>query len=222
MMTIEKITAPAKDLAYKDLAYYEALPYTVVIRKDEDGDFIARVQELPGCIAHGDNEAAAIANVRAMQRLWIEDALEAQHAIPEPEDDESLPSGKFLQRIPKKLHRELIRLAEREQVSLNTLVTLMLTEATTGRSCVQLFETFLAKTPQLLPVVPVHSHAYWGWAEPQETQWPSVSSCAEKPGSLIKGINRVQNLSRGSEVYLLDPYAYADDQHKDRKQILRK
>jgi predicted RNase H-like HicB family nuclease len=217
-MTTE-IIAPAT----KDLAYYESLPYTVVIRKDEDGDFIARVQELPGCVAHGDSEAGAILNVRAMQRLWIEDALEAGHTIPEPEDEEGLPSGKFLQRVPKKLHRELIRLAERENVSLNTLVTLMLTEATTGRSCVQLFETFLANTPQLLAAsIPIHSHAYWG-SEPQETQWASIASCAERPGSLIKGINRVKNLARGSEVILLDnQYAYADDQDKDRKQLLRK
>ena len=31
----------------KDIAYYESLPYTITIRKDDEGDFVARIQELP-------------------------------------------------------------------------------------------------------------------------------------------------------------------------------
>src|ERR1035438_10240793 len=87
----------------KDIAYYEALPYTIVVRKDEDGDFVARIQELPGCIAHGDMEGSAIEHLRSMQKLWLEDSLSAAEAIPEPEDDTILPSGKWVQRVPRKL-----------------------------------------------------------------------------------------------------------------------
>ena len=50
------------------------------------------------------------------------------HASPE-----DLPSGKWLQRVPRTLHRDLIRLAERERVSLNQLVTALLSEAVGAR-----------------------------------------------------------------------------------------
>ena len=46
---------------------------------------------------------------------------------------EKLPSGKWLQRAPRTLHRDLIRLAERERVSLNQLVTSLLSEAVGAR-----------------------------------------------------------------------------------------
>jgi antitoxin HicB len=59
----------------KNLSYYESLPYTVVVRRDEEGDFVAKIQELPGCVAHGENEAVAIEQLRSMQKLWLEDAL---------------------------------------------------------------------------------------------------------------------------------------------------
>lgn len=42
-------------------------------------------------------------------------------------------SGKFVQRIPRSLHEKLARLAEREGVSLNTLVTSILSEAVSAR-----------------------------------------------------------------------------------------
>jgi len=56
-----------------DLAYYMALPYTKLLRPDEDGDIVARIVELPGCSAHGENEAEALKNLQEAQRLWLED-----------------------------------------------------------------------------------------------------------------------------------------------------
>lgn len=46
---------------------------------------------------------------------------------------EDLPSGRWVQRVPRTLHRDLIRLAERERVSLNQLVTSLLSEAVGAR-----------------------------------------------------------------------------------------
>jgi predicted RNase H-like HicB family nuclease len=106
------------------------LHYTITMKRDEDGDVVARVQELAGCIAHGETEAEAIAALKETQRLWIEEALESGTPIPEPEADEELPSGKWLQRSPRSLHLRLSKLAKREGVSLNQLVTSMLAEAT--------------------------------------------------------------------------------------------
>jgi len=113
----------------KDVRYYLALPYTVVLRRDEDGDFVARVDELPGCAAHGKSPEEALANLEEAKQLWISESLDAGQTIPEPAAEEALPSGKWVQRVPRSLHRKLAVLARREGVSLNQLVTAMMSEA---------------------------------------------------------------------------------------------
>ena len=52
---------------------------------------------------------------------WIETSLENGQEIPEPKRIEDY-SGKFLLRISKTLHRELVYLAEKEAVSLNSCI----------------------------------------------------------------------------------------------------
>ena len=114
----------------KSLEEYISLPYTIVFRKDvRDGVFVARVEELQGCTAHGDSELNALSNLRDNMRVWIGDALEAGDKVPEPAEETALPSGKWLQRVPRSLHLKLIRLAKEEGVSLNQLVTAALAEA---------------------------------------------------------------------------------------------
>jgi antitoxin HicB len=113
----------------KDLKYYLELPYTIVVRRDEDGDFVARVDELPGCAAHGKSPEEALANLEEAKQLWISESLEAGQNVPEPAAEEALPSGKWVQRVPRSLHRKLTLLARRERVSLNQLVTAVLSEA---------------------------------------------------------------------------------------------
>lgn len=113
----------------KDLKYYLELPYTVVVRRDEDGDFVARVDELPGCAAHGKDPQEALTSLEEAKQLWISESLEAGQTIPEPAAEEALPSGKWVQRVPRSLHRKLTVMARREGVSLNQLVTTMVSEA---------------------------------------------------------------------------------------------
>ena len=111
------------------IADYLNLPYTITLRQDEDGDWVGHIKELEGCAAHGQNQAEALANLREVQEAWIHLRLETGKPIPEPEPEEVLPSGKWLQRVPRSLHRALIELAKREDTSLNSLVTSMLSEA---------------------------------------------------------------------------------------------
>jgi antitoxin HicB len=108
---------------------YLSLPYTIVLRPDEDGDMVARIAELPGCVTHAASEAEAVANLREVQRAWIEQALRTNVPIPEPVTEEVLPSGKWLQRVPRTLHAKLVALARIERVSLNQLVTSLLSQA---------------------------------------------------------------------------------------------
>lgn len=114
----------------KTLEEYLALPYTIVLRRDiRDEIFVARVEELPGCSAHGNTEVEALSNLRDNMGLWISDCLESGDAVPEPSEDVELPSGKWLQRVPRTLHLKIIRLAKNEGVSLNQFVTAVLAEA---------------------------------------------------------------------------------------------
>ena len=50
----------------------------------EDEVFVAEVPELPGCTAHGDTHAAALANADEAIRLWIDTAKEFGDPVPEP------------------------------------------------------------------------------------------------------------------------------------------
>ncbi len=113
----------------KDLNYYLRLPYTVILRPDEQGDLVARIDELPGCSAHGKSPAEALEALEEAKGLWITDCIEAGDTVPEPAKEEALPSGKWVQRVPRSLHRKLAGLAKREGVSLNHLVTSILAEA---------------------------------------------------------------------------------------------
>ena len=120
------------DKSVKNVAYYMTLPYTTVLRRDEDNDVIARIEELPGCVAHGSDEAEAIENLREMQRLWLDVSIENRHYIPMPAAESALPSGKWVQRVPRSLHYRLVQMAQRENVSLNQLVTSLLSLAAGG------------------------------------------------------------------------------------------
>lgn len=109
---------------------YLSLPYTKTVQRDRDENiFVARVRELPGCSAHGDTELEAIGNLNENMRVWIEDCIDAQAHVPLPDKDPDLPSGKWLQRVPRTLHLKLNQLARREGVSLNQLVTSIIAEA---------------------------------------------------------------------------------------------
>jgi antitoxin HicB len=114
----------------KTVEEYLSLPYTIVLRRDiEDEIFVARIEELPGCSAHGETEVEALSNLRDNMQLWIADAIESGDAVPEPVEEIELPSGKWLQRVPRSLHLKLIRLAKAEGVSLNQFITAVLAEA---------------------------------------------------------------------------------------------
>jgi antitoxin HicB len=118
----------------KDLTYYFGLPYTIVLRRDEEDDTIARVDELPGCTAHGSTPQEALEVLQEVMTAWIEDAIEAGHPIPEPSVEDALPSGKWVQRVPRSLHAKATEAARREGVSLNQFVSSILAEAIGKRS----------------------------------------------------------------------------------------
>ena len=58
-----------------------------IIWSDEDRAFVAEVPELPGCMAHGDSQEAALKNVNDAMQLWIDTAKEFGDSIPEPKGE---------------------------------------------------------------------------------------------------------------------------------------
>jgi antitoxin HicB len=105
---------------------YLNLPYTTILKRDEDGDYIASVKELKGCVAHGGTEMEALDALTSMKKLWLESCIADGCQVPLPEQEEDLPSGKWLQRVPRSIHAALVSAAEQEGVSLNQLVVSVL------------------------------------------------------------------------------------------------
>ncbi len=62
--------------------------YEIIIYwSNEDRVFIAEVPQLPGCMAHGDTQQAALANANEAIQLWIDTAKEFGDPVPEPKGE---------------------------------------------------------------------------------------------------------------------------------------
>lgn len=104
----------------KTLDYFMGLPYTVEIRKTQEGYF-AKVPELSGCMTWADTFEDLGPMIEDAKAAWIEDALEDGDPIPEPRENENY-SGKVNLRMSKSLHRDLAHRAQQEGVSLNQVM----------------------------------------------------------------------------------------------------
>ena len=113
------------DTERKDLEFYLNLSYPITIHPDPDGGYVAEIEELPGCMTQAETLDEAFEAIEDARQLWIKAAYEDGQDIPLPRDMEE-HSGKFMVRIPRSLHRNLIRAAKREGVSLNQYVTTLL------------------------------------------------------------------------------------------------
>jgi antitoxin HicB len=114
---------------------YIGLPYHISVVRDgeEKGmPWTASVEEFPGCTSRGKTSDEAVNGVREAMAAWIADALAEGRDIPEPRSTSS-HSGRLLLRMPRTLHGEIARAAERESVSLNQFITDTLASAVAWR-----------------------------------------------------------------------------------------
>ena len=59
--------------------------YEIIIYwSNDDGAYVAEAPELPGCMAHGDTQEAALENIGQAVNLWLQTAREFGDPIPEP------------------------------------------------------------------------------------------------------------------------------------------
>jgi len=62
--------------------------YEIIIYwSNEDQVFVAEVPELPGCVAHGNTQEAALTHAGEAIQLWIDTAREFGDPIPEPKGE---------------------------------------------------------------------------------------------------------------------------------------
>jgi len=54
---------------------------------NEDQAFVTEAPELPGCMAHGEDQGSALRNIREAMQVWIERARELRRSVPEPKGD---------------------------------------------------------------------------------------------------------------------------------------
>ncbi len=69
----------------KSLDYYMSLPYSLEVIPSEEGGWVIKVKELPGCMTQADNWEDVLDLVREAKQGWIEVALEYGDPIPEPQ-----------------------------------------------------------------------------------------------------------------------------------------
>lgn len=101
--------------------------YVPTFTPDEDGTLAVRFGDFPGIITGGETYEEARANAAAALALMVDEYAERGLPLPEPLGD---ASGHFNVRVPRTVHRALRQRAAAEGVSLNALVSHLLSVAT--------------------------------------------------------------------------------------------
>ena len=112
----------------KTIDYYMCLSYRLEIIPDSDeGGYVARYPELPGCITSGETLESAVENAADAKKAWIEAVIEDGTEIAEPTSLDDY-SGQFKLKIPKSLHRFLAKRSRGEGVSMNQYCVYLLSK----------------------------------------------------------------------------------------------
>jgi antitoxin HicB len=105
----------------------ELLGYEIKIIPDKESGYLAvRFPDFPGIITGGYSLEEAVRNSQEALELTIDTMTKHKISLPKPK---TRFSGQFNVRVPKGLHRELVRKAEEEGVSLNALITYLLSQS---------------------------------------------------------------------------------------------
>lgn len=108
------------------LSYYLDMSYPYIVIPDE-GSFFIKFPDLPGCISQVEHEHEIAHAAEEIRTLWIEGEYEDGATIPEPVFQSEF-SGRFVTRISKSLHKELVTAAQQQEMSLNAYVGYLLAD----------------------------------------------------------------------------------------------
>ncbi len=112
---------------------HEGLPRFEIrpLSAEEGGGYLVEFPDFPGCIADGETPEEAVREGRDALTSYRRTLAELGRPVPASGE---VYGGQWRQRVPRSLHAALVRRAEREGVSLNTLVTAILAEGIGRRS----------------------------------------------------------------------------------------
>jgi predicted HicB family RNase H-like nuclease len=97
-------------------------PYVRLIIPDkETGTFTGEIMEFDGCRTQGDTIDQTYRELEAVAREWLAAVIDAGQSIPSPAATAGY-SGRLALRLPKSLHKQAARYAERDGVSLNQFI----------------------------------------------------------------------------------------------------
>ena len=108
-----------------DKELINSYPFTIrPLTETEGGGFAIEYPDLPGCISDGSTPQEAFEQGCDAVRSWLLSCIKHGDPVPKP----SQASGQWRQRVPRSVHSRLVIRARQEGVSLNTLVTAMISE----------------------------------------------------------------------------------------------
>jgi antitoxin HicB len=106
----------------KKFAKFEDYEFEIRRIKAEDGGgYTITFPDLPGCRSDGETPSEAESNGREAFDAWLEACIAEGREVPKPGQRGGSPS-KFLQRVPRYVHAELLEQSGRQGVSVNSLV----------------------------------------------------------------------------------------------------
>ena len=97
---------------------YLRQPYARIVIPTGDGGYHAEILEFPGCFAQGETPGEAYRNLESAAIGWVEACLSQGQEVPSPSSNLGF-SGKIALRLPRSIHRQAARMAERDGTSLN-------------------------------------------------------------------------------------------------------
>jgi antitoxin HicB len=122
--------------------------------------YLALCMEFPHLSAFGATAADALAELEVALAGAIEVHVDEGWPLPapvEPPEPVGLPSGRFVARLPRSLHAQLVATAQGEGVSLNTLVVSLLAAGVARGSSVDVALKAAAETAQEVARRPIAS-----------------------------------------------------------------
>lgn len=93
-----------------------------VFWSEEDGEYVGAVAEFPLLSWLDEDRTEALKGIVEMTNEVVADRLASGEDVPQPISDRQY-SGRFNVRVPTELHRDLVREAAEQGISLNRLVS---------------------------------------------------------------------------------------------------
>jgi len=150
----------------RKLEDYLKLNYPIELVRDEDAGYFAHNPDLMGCAAQGATAEEAVSSLDRAREMWIRERIAEGLAIPEPLSEDE-PSGKLLLRIPRSIHGQLVRIASRDEVSINHLISTVLARYVGGQETVSGIRAIISKSSE-------ENRGWWRYSTLSASAWSEV------------------------------------------------